>query len=99
MMVLGTTLTGATGVFAGTQLEKISAYLNHGISFNVDGAAYSPTDSNGNKLAPITYNNSTYLPVRALADALHVPVSYDGKRAGYYRPSYEQSISSDKCNV
>lgn len=80
MMVLGMTLTGATGVFAGTQLEKISAYLNHGISFNVDGAAYSPTDGNGNKLAPITYNNSTYLPVRALADALHVPVSYDGKK-------------------
>lgn len=80
MMVLGMTLTGATGVFAGTQLEKISAYLNHGISFNVDGAAYSPTDGNGKKLAPITYNNSTYLPVRAIADALHVPVSYDGKK-------------------
>ncbi|NUU75442.1 stalk domain-containing protein [Paenibacillus xylanilyticus] len=80
MMVLGMTLTGAAGVFAGTQLEKISAYLNHGISFNVDGAAYTPTDGNGNKLAPITYNNSTYLPVRAIADALHVPVSYDGKK-------------------
>ncbi|YCI23171.1 copper amine oxidase N-terminal domain-containing protein [Paenibacillus sp. Z3-2] len=80
MMVLGMTLTGATGIFAGTQLEKISAYLNHGISFNVDGAAYTPTDGNGNKLAPITYNNSTYLPVRALADVLHVPVSYDGKK-------------------
>ncbi|MDP9701730.1 hypothetical protein J2T16_004674 [Paenibacillus intestini] len=78
MMVLGMTLTGAAGVYAGTQLEKISAYLNHGISFNVDGAAYSPTDGNGKKLAPITYNNSTYLPVRALADALHVPVTYDG---------------------
>ncbi|MBB6020985.1 hypothetical protein HNR77_002066 [Paenibacillus sp. JGP012] len=78
MMVLGMTLTGAAGVYAGTQLEKISAYLNHGISFNVDGAAYAPTDGNGKKLAPITYNNSTYLPVRALADALHVPVTYDG---------------------
>ncbi|MGQ8874963.1 stalk domain-containing protein [Paenibacillus sp. TSA_86.1] len=80
MMVLGMTLTGAAGVFAGTQLEKISAYLNHGISFNVDGAAYTPTDGNGKTLAPITYNNSTYLPVRALADALHVPVTYDGAK-------------------
>ena len=50
MMVLGMTLTGAAGVYAGTQLEKISAYLNHGISFNVDGTAYTPTDGNGKNL-------------------------------------------------
>ncbi|MBP2001464.1 hypothetical protein J2Z69_002509 [Paenibacillus shirakamiensis] len=77
MMVLGMTVTGVGGVYAGTNLQKISAYLNHNIGIQVNGAAYSPTDGKGNKLAPITYNDTTYLPVRAVADALKVPVSYD----------------------
>lgn len=76
-LVLGMTLTGAAGVYAGTQLDKITAYLNHTITFQVDGQAFTPKDGNGKPLTAITYNNLTYLPVRALSDALDVPVSYD----------------------
>ncbi|GAB6991938.1 stalk domain-containing protein [Paenibacillus pini] len=77
MMVLGMTLTGVSGVYAGTNLQKITAYLNHNIGIQVNGSTYTPTDGKGNKLAPITYKDTTYLPVRAVADALKVPVSYD----------------------
>lgn len=73
--VLGMTLTGAAGVYAGANLEKISAYLNHGIGIKVEGKAYNT----GGKLTPITYQNTTYLPVRAIADVLNVPVQYDAK--------------------
>ncbi|WP_151736848.1 stalk domain-containing protein [Paenibacillus tengchongensis] len=76
-MAFGMAITGSAGVYAGTNLQKISAYLNHGIAFKVNGAAYTPVDNNGKSLAPITYNNTTYLPVRALADALDVPVTFD----------------------
>ncbi|WP_150275904.1 stalk domain-containing protein [Paenibacillus tepidiphilus] len=76
-MVFGMAISGTAGVYAGTNLQKISAYLNHGIGFKVNGAAYTPVDNNGKALAPITYNNTTYLPVRALADALDVPVTFD----------------------
>lgn len=75
--VVGMTLTGAAGVYAGTQLQKITAYLNHQIGIQVDGKAYAPVDGQGRDLAPITYNGTTYLPVRALADVLKVPVNYD----------------------
>ncbi|MDU4695293.1 MAG: stalk domain-containing protein [Paenibacillus sp.] len=77
--VVGMTLTGAAGVYAGTQMQKINAYLNHQISIQVDGKTYAPVDGQGRQLAPITYNGSTYLPVRALADVLKVPVNYDAK--------------------
>lgn len=80
MAVLGMTVTGAAGVYAGTQLQKITAYLNHQIGIQVDGKAYSLADQQGRKLTPITYNNTTYLPVRAIADALNVPVSYDAQK-------------------
>lgn len=73
--VLGMTLTGAAGVYAGANLEKISAYLNHSIGIKVDGVVYNT----GKKLTPITYQNTTYLPVRAMADVLDVPVQYDAK--------------------
>lgn len=76
-MVFGMAVTGSAGVYAGSNLQKISAYLNHSIGFKVNGAAYTPVDSKGKALAPITYNNTTYLPVRALADVLKVPVTFD----------------------
>jgi hypothetical protein len=76
-MVFGMAVTGSAGVYAGAKLEKISAYLNHSIGFKVNGAAYTPVDNKGNVLAPITYNDTTYLPVRALADVLKVPVTFD----------------------
>ncbi|MBB6733514.1 hypothetical protein [Cohnella zeiphila] len=77
LMVLGMTVTGAAGVYAGSNLQKITAYLNGDLKFKVNGAAYTPVDAYGNKQLPISYRNSTYLPVRALADALHVPIYYD----------------------
>lgn len=73
--VLGMTLTGAAGVYAGANLEKISAYLNHSIGIKVDGVVYNT----GKKLTPITYQNTTYLPVRSIADVLDVPLQYDAK--------------------
>lgn len=79
LVVLGMTLSGAVGVYAGTNMQKITAYLNHSIGFKVNGVAYHPTDLNGKPIAPITYQNTTYLPVRAVADALNVPVEYNVK--------------------
>ncbi|UQZ34895.1 hypothetical protein C2I18_15950 [Paenibacillus sp. PK3_47] len=76
-MVFGMAVTGSAGVYAGTNMQKISAYLNHSIGFKINGAAYTPVDNNGKTLAPITYNDTTYLPVRAMADALKIPVTFD----------------------
>lgn len=41
-MVFGMAVTGSAGVYAGTNLQKISAYLNHSIGFQVNGADYTP---------------------------------------------------------
>lgn len=79
-MVLGMTVTGSAGVFAGANLQKINAYLNQGIGFELNGKAYTPVGENGKKLAPITYENTTYLPVRALANVLDVPVTFDAAK-------------------
>ncbi|WP_440116914.1 stalk domain-containing protein [Paenibacillus sp. QZ-Y1] len=77
--VFGMVLTGSAGVYAGTQLETIKAYLNHGLAIEVNGQKFTPSGDQGKKLAPITYQGSTYLPVRSIADALKTEVKYDSK--------------------
>ncbi|MBR2567290.1 MAG: hypothetical protein IKE29_22120 [Paenibacillus sp.] len=72
-------LTGSAGVYAGTKLETIKAYLNHGLSIEVNGQKFTPKGDQGTKLAPITYDGSTYLPVRSIAEALDTDVKYDAK--------------------
>lgn len=74
--VVGMALTGSAGVYAGTNLESIKASLNHGLGIQVNGSAYTPT-ANGKTLAPISYQGTTYLPVRSIGEALNTPVSFD----------------------
>ncbi|WLR52021.1 stalk domain-containing protein [Bacillus tianshenii] len=65
------------GVGAAPALEKVSSYLNWSLNFKVDGQNWTPTDQNGDKLSAITYNNRTYLPVRAVGEAVGTAVDYD----------------------
>lgn len=69
----------ATGAYGATKLQEIKAYLNSEIKIKVDGSPAQLNDSNGNAVLPITYNNTTYLPIRAVSDVLGVAVHYDGK--------------------
>jgi hypothetical protein len=67
----------ATGAIAASNLTVISAYLNGEVTFLKDGVNWRPTDSQGNEILPITYDGTTYLPLRVLANAFNIPVSYD----------------------
>jgi len=96
-IVLGMTLSGAAGVYAGSKLEKITAYLNHGITFNVNGSDQSLTDSNGKKLAPISYQNTTYLPVRAIANLTGIQVGFDAA-SQQIRLDTEQDVKNPANN-
>lgn len=68
-----------TGVYAGSNLQEIKAYLNPGIKFKVDGQPVQLKNGSGAVIAPISYNNTTYLPVRSVSDLLGVTVKFDGK--------------------
>lgn len=66
-----------TGVYAGSNLKEIKAFLNPGIQFKVDGQPVQLKNSSGAVISPITYNNTTYLPVRAVSDLLGVTVNFN----------------------
>lgn len=68
----------SVGVFAGSNMEAITAYLNYGITIEYNDVDQTMTDANGNRVYPITYNGTTYLPVRAVSNMLGVKVDWDG---------------------
>ncbi|MBH5319055.1 hypothetical protein I6N90_14710 [Paenibacillus sp. GSMTC-2017] len=70
---------GSIGAVASTGVEKIKASLNHNIKFVLNGDNWSPKDSKGNKLSALVYDGSTYVPLRAIGEALDAEVDYDGK--------------------
>jgi hypothetical protein len=65
---------GSLTAFAATQSIQVSF---DNIKINIDGKTILPKDANGNTVEPFIYNGTTYLPVRAVGDALGKTVSWD----------------------
>lgn len=55
-----------------------------GIRLVVDGVEVTPKDANGNKVEPFASSGTTYLPVRAIGEALGKEVTWDGSTATVY---------------
>lgn len=68
------------GASASSTLTAIQAYLNYGITIEYNGEAQELFDANGVRLYPISYNNSTYVPIRAVSNILGVNVDWDQAR-------------------
>lgn len=54
------------------------------IKICVDGVAMTPRDSAGKEVEPFIYNGTTYLPVRAVGEAVGKEVTYDGSTSTVY---------------
>lgn len=57
-------------------LETISVYLNKEVKMTLRGSPWE-AKIDGQTMYPITHEGSTYLPVRAVAEALDVPIRWD----------------------
>lgn len=57
---------------ASDTMTEIKAHLNHGINIELNGQPWQPEKT------PITYDSSTYLPLRAVGEALGAQITWDG---------------------
>lgn len=55
-----------------------SITVDDGITVQINGAAFTPKDGNGAKVPVFTYKGTTYVPMRAISEALGFTVNYDG---------------------
>lgn len=81
-VLIGATITGGT-VFAINTTTLYDVLMN-GIKIVIDGQQLNPTDANGNRVEPIIYNGTTYLPVRAVANVFGKAVYWDGPNYTVY---------------
>ncbi|MFD0675793.1 MULTISPECIES: stalk domain-containing protein [unclassified Paenibacillus] len=83
---------------AGT-LTEVKVFLNTGIKVMLNGKAFEPVDpDDGTKLVPITYRGSTYLPMRAVAEAAGIKVNWDANTETAYLGEVSGTISKDSIN-
>lgn len=76
-VLIGAMLTSGA-VFAKQASETISVIYDN-IKILIDGKEYQPTDANGNVVEPFIYNGTTYLPVRAIANAFDKEVDWEAQ--------------------
>lgn len=81
-VLIGAVLT--SGVAFSKQLsEKADIFFND-IKIFIDGGEIVPKDANGNVVEPFIMNGTTYLPVRAISNALGKEVEWDGVNHSIY---------------
>ena len=68
-------LTLATSALAAYQTQATLDYT--GIQITLNGQAVVPTDASGEPVEPFALNGTTYLPVRAVANALGLNVEWE----------------------
>ena len=59
--------------------EAVTAYIDRGVTVRYNGEPQIMLDAGGEQVYPIIYNDTTYLPIRALGSMLGIPVDWDGE--------------------
>ena len=75
-VLIGAMLT--SGVVFAKQISTTAELFYNNIKISLNGQEVLPKDANGNYVEPFTINGTTYLPVRAVANALGIDVDWDG---------------------
>ena len=99
ILALCCALLFSTGVLAADSVKKTIEATYRGIKLVVDGVPVTPKDANGSVVEPFISNGTTYLPVRAVGEALGKTVKWDGATSTVYigNVSSEDIYLMDVC--
>lgn len=86
---------GLSAVAFGASVTKSINVMMGGIKLYVDDEQFTPKDANGNVVQPIVYNGTTYLPARAVSEALGKAVHWDNATKSVYIGDHDSSVMSE----
>lgn len=78
---------------------KVSITIRPDITIKIDGNTQSFTDGNGAAVYPLSYNWTTYLPVRSVGSVLGKDVNWDNSERTIYIGDYLTDIKDIGKNV
>lgn len=70
-------ILGGKIVFSNS-ITSITAQINPAINYTLDGEKFVPRDMDGSVMDTIIYNGRSYVPLRAIAEALDIAVDWEG---------------------
>ncbi|NLX64811.1 MAG: copper amine oxidase [Clostridiaceae bacterium] len=68
--------------------------VDTGVNIYLNDIKLNPKDPNGNPVDVFIYNGTTYVPVRAISEALNVAVFWDGKTRSVYLGKHDTDVPS-----
>lgn len=72
-----TVAVAALSVSAMAATASRTIQVEEGVQISLNGATFVPRDVNGNEVSVFLYNGTTYVPLRAVGEAMGMDVSYD----------------------
>lgn len=90
MIIMGVFSTMVMPAMADMLQKQIT--ISTGINIYVDDVKVSSVDSSGKSVEAFVYNGTTYLPIRAVANAVGKAVSWDGKTKSVYLGKHDSSV-------
>ena len=98
LVVVTALVSMTTGAYAASNSSQIKALLNGEIKFVKNGSNWEPKSDEGIPILPITYNGTTYLPLRVIANAFDIKVNFDPKAQVIKLDGSDKSDSSNTGN-
>ena len=72
-----TVAVAALSVSAMAATASRTIQVEEGVQISLNGATFVPRDAKGNEVSVFLYNGTTYVPLRAVGEAMGMDVSYD----------------------
>lgn len=95
MMMAFVLIVGVSGGAVASRGERNAMLHYSDIKLCVNGEYVQPRDANGAAVEPFTINGTTYLPVRAVGNALGLDVDWDGTTSTVYLGKKPSSVSGE----